>query len=101
MCCRVSAVLLTTAALLVLVCPCTGDTASAGDDSPARRALLVGISSYNHGRDNDWWDLNSAGDITALASMLQRRFGFSAGDIRIVTDPDETTREGIITHFRT
>ncbi len=61
--------------------------------SAHKRALLVGIHQYNHGRQGDWWNLNTVPDVDALSDVLKRKFGFD--EIKILTTEQETTHKAI------
>ncbi len=64
--------------------------------APSHLALLIGINEY---QDPSIPDLaGSLTDIEAMSSVLTGRFGFSAGNIAILTDR-EATREGILDGF--
>jgi hypothetical protein len=69
--------------------------------APGKRALLIGISKYAHGGDanNEWWDLDSAPDVSALSTLLADKFGFAAADIQTLTTRSETTRASILAAF--
>src|SRR5262245_44754394 len=69
---------------------------------PGKRALLVGVSTYQRGggRNKDWWDLNTDYDIKLLKEMLIRKFQFEEKDIKILTLPQETTKKAILDAFR-
>jgi len=89
------------ACVLVALISISGQIRGAESAGPNRRALLVGISAYDRGTENDWWDLASQNDVEAIATLLQRRFGFGSADIVILQEPAETTREALIARFRT
>ncbi|MFH1842934.1 MAG: caspase family protein [bacterium] len=86
---------------LVVLSGVTGTVRGAELSGQTRRALLVGISTYDRGTDDDWWDLASQNDVDAIASLLQRRFGFAPADILVLQEPAETTRDALIATFRT
>ena len=73
---------------------------STASPAPAKRALLIGVSSYDRGGPHDWTDLHGEADVTALSTMLQRRFGFAEENIRLLTGPDRTTHDAILNAFR-
>lgn len=73
-----------------------------------KRALLIGISDYCRtdaaprdcgARGKYWWNLNSAPDVEALKSSLMTKFGFQAGDIKVLTTKEETTHKNIVDTF--
>ncbi len=82
---------------LTAICP---DAPSA--DPPEKRALLVGVSHYNHGGPEDWDNLNAEPDVKALRQILIERFGFPPDDdhIRTLTTVEETTHASIVGTFR-
>ena len=61
-----------------------------------RRALLIGVHAYQHGPDSVFSDLNTESDVAAVRQVLMDRFGFAAGDIRVLTTGPETTRAAIL-----
>lgn len=74
-----------------------------------KRALLIGISDYCRAdaapgdcsaRGKYWWNLNSAPDVEALKSSLMTKFGFQAGDIKVLTTKEETTHKNIVDTFK-
>ena len=81
---------------------------SASAEAGTRRALLVGIDSYQpevmpadvRGRKT-YSDLKGAvADAESMREILVARYGFAPEDIRFLTDA-EATREQILTEFRT
>jgi hypothetical protein len=78
-----------------------------GEAKPRKRALLIGVSKYDHGRGLDpntgkpldWWDLSCESDIEALKGVLTKSFTFADPDILVLTD-EEATRDGIVAAFR-
>lgn len=58
----------------------------------AKRALCVGINDYP-GADNDL--AGCVNDARAWAELLRERYGFPAGDVRVLLDA-EATRAGIL-----
>jgi hypothetical protein len=52
----------------------------------ARRALLVGISDYEHIRDMD----GPRNDVTAIRDVLVEHWDFAPGDVRLLVDRDAT-----------
>ena len=85
--------------LLPLLLAWPAGAGRARSDEPAKRALLVGISSYDRGGAEDWWDLSSSGDLQAISLLLQRRFGFAPEEILILEKPEETTGDAIVSAF--
>ena len=61
-----------------------------------KRALLIGVHAYQHGPDSVFGDLNTESDVAAVRQVLMDRFGFAAGDIRVLTTGPETTRAAIL-----
>jgi len=92
---------ITRASILWLVCAAAVLAAAQTVAAPAKRALLVGVSGYDRGSPHDWQDLNTKADVDALASMLQRRFGFPPENIKTLTSAEETTNEAIVDAFGT
>lgn len=66
-----------------------------------RRALLVGVSKYSHGGSptDEWWDLSSEGDVSALRGLLVDKFGFQNADIVTLSTRPQTTRASILAAF--
>ncbi|MCP4291010.1 MAG: DUF4384 domain-containing protein [bacterium] len=89
---------LTTVFLVFLTAFGIGKT-FADTPNPTKRALIVAISQYDRGGPDDWWNLNSSGDAEAISALLQRRFGFDAENILVLSGIEETTSAKIITAF--
>jgi hypothetical protein len=75
--------------------------AQVSQSAPHKRALLIGVSKYARGvnAQEEWWDLSSEADITALHSLLAEKFGFQEPDIIALTTKDQTTRTSILAAF--
>ncbi|NPC68947.1 caspase family protein [Corallococcus sp. AB004] len=101
--------------LLVLLCACAGPSATAGDKgglvplrldaadlsrayTPRRLALLVGVSSFD---DPQWRALRfSSKDASDLAAALKDPARGHFDQVRVLTRPEETTRDAILTALR-
>ncbi|RKH06227.1 caspase family protein [Corallococcus carmarthensis] len=101
--------------LLVFLCACAGPSATAGDKgglvplrldaadlsrayTPRRLALLVGVSSFD---DPQWRTLRfSAKDATDLAAALKDPARGHFDQVRVLTRPEETTRDAILAALR-
>lgn len=71
----------------------------AAQDTPRKRALLVGINKYINLGQYQWYPLKGAVNDTKLhKELLIRRFGFAKDDIFTLTDK-EATRENILQAF--
>src|SRR4051794_12406477 len=74
--------------------------------TPQKHALLIGISTYDKHRGSDkdgysidWWNLHTENDISLLSDTLKsKKFGLT--DIKILAQPEETTREQILKGMR-
>ena len=71
-----------------------------------RRALLIGVSGYERGKNNRWPNLSTETDAYTLRHVLQTRFGFGSkgrenDKILCLTTPAQTTRQSIITAIQT
>lgn len=65
----------------------------AAENSPRKRALLVGISNYH---DKRWPQLAGAvNDVKIQEMLLIHRFGFAPQEIRLLVD-EEATRDNIL-----
>ena len=73
---------------------------SSAQDGPGRRALLVGVSGYERQAPDSWSKLSTRDEVLQLKETLQRKFRFRDQDILVLTSPQETTREAILTAFR-
>lgn len=68
-------------------------------NTPRKRALLVGINDYLKVGDFQWYPLEGAVNDTQIQKqLLINLFGFQADDIRILHD-QEATRENILQAF--
>ncbi|NOJ91646.1 caspase family protein [Corallococcus coralloides] len=101
--------------LLVLLCACAGPSATAGDKgglvplrldaadlsrayTPRRLALLVGVSSFD---DPQWRALRfSSKDASDLAAALKDPARGHFDQVRVLTRPEETTRDAILAALR-
>ncbi|HEX8476618.1 MAG TPA: caspase family protein [Pyrinomonadaceae bacterium] len=73
-----------------------GKVTSTGRRAP-KRALCVGINDYPY----DGNDLNGCvNDAHAWAEMLTTNFGFSGGDVRVITDA-EATKKNVVAAVKT
>ncbi|HRH41164.1 MAG TPA: caspase family protein [Pyrinomonadaceae bacterium] len=70
--------------------------------APKKYALLIGISEYSRGVDEDkeWWNLNSKSDIEAIKQTLVRKFNFKPSEIKTLLTKQETTRQSILNAFK-
>jgi hypothetical protein len=97
--------------LLVLVGPCNSRTAPQTTDSgrppppiPGRRALLVGVTQYDHLPRANW--LNGPGnDVAKLRYVLTSYYRFPTDDVVCLTEAEKNpsrrpTRENIEREFR-
>ncbi len=67
--------------------------------TPAKWALVVGISDYTHFGDEIGGDLpGAANDARAVADVLVNRYGFSPDNVKLVLDGD-ATRERLATEL--
>jgi hypothetical protein len=66
-----------------------------------QRALLIGVSKYARGVNpqQEWWDLSSGADITAIRALLLEKFTFKDTDIATLSTRQETTRASILAAF--
>jgi hypothetical protein len=71
-------------------------------EAPRKFALLIGVSDYKRGIDEDeeWWNLNTKTDVEALKQVLIRKFNFKPSEIKTLTTKSETTRQSILNAFR-
>jgi len=69
--------------------------------TPRKHALLIGVSEYSRGIDEDqeWWNLNSTSDIVATRQILLRKFNFKPAEIRTLLTKQQTTRQSILNAF--
>ncbi len=69
---------------------------------PRKYALLIGVSKYSRGIDEDeeWWNLNSKNDIEAIKQTLIRKFNFKQAEIKTLLTKQETTKKSILNGFR-
>ena len=65
-----------------------------------KRALLIGVHQYKHGPNSTFGDLDTESDVAAIRQVLIDHFGFGAGDIRVLTTGQETTRASILQAMR-
>ena len=70
---------------------------------PHKRALLIGVSKYARGGNpsDEWWDLSSDADVTALRALLVDKFAFAESDIITLVSRGDTTRGAILAAFET
>lgn len=66
----------------------------------ARRALLVGVWSYERGGGAGWRNLGSANDVAALKQVLVRKMGFTESEVMVLSTPAETTHRAIVEAFQ-
>ena len=69
--------------------------------SPRKLALLVAVNKYYRGQPKDFYDLNTQQDVQELRQVLIDKFQFPPENITVLTTPEETTKQSIITAFRT
>ncbi|MBX7173266.1 MAG: caspase family protein [Pyrinomonadaceae bacterium] len=69
---------------------------------PRKYALLIGVSNYSRGIDEDeeWWNLNSKNDIEAIKQTLVRKFNFKPAEIKTLLTKQETTKQSILNAFK-
>lgn len=74
----------------------------AKNSAPHRYALLIGVEGYKRGvnEDAEWWNLQTAADLTALRQILIRKFGFAPTDIKTLNTKETTTKAAIENGFR-
>ena len=73
-------------AVLVLLFPAMAPLFAA-PPAGVKRALLIGVSNYERGKDSraEWWNLSSHNDVVLLRKTItEKRFGFT--DVRVVSD---------------
>ncbi len=70
--------------------------------TPRKHALLIGVSEYSRGIDEDeeWWNLNSKSDIEAIRQILVRKFNFKPTEIKSLLTRQQTTRQSILNAFK-
>jgi caspase domain-containing protein len=80
----------------------SGAGSSAAPDSGARRwALLVGISDYENGtnQEDGWRSLNTGPDLTNMSYVLETYYGFKSPALKILKD-ENATQENVVREFR-
>lgn len=70
--------------------------------TPRKFALLIGVSDYSRGIDEDeeWWNLNSKSDIEAIKQILIQKFNFKPTEIKTLLTKQETKRQSILNAFK-
>ena len=66
---------------------------------PSKRALLVGVSGYERS-GGGWGRIATRDEVLLLKETLKLRFGFPDENILVLTTPEETTRQSILSKFR-
>ena len=93
----VSVLVLSVAAAL-----CEQETGAGGTrQAPQRWALLVGISDYENGtnQEDGWRSLNTAADLKNMSYVLETYYGFKGDTLRTIKD-ENATQENVIREFR-
>ena len=94
-------------ALSIVSCVLAGASAPSSRTPPRagphKRALLIGVSKYARGGNpnDEWWDLSSDADVTALRALLVNKFAFAESDVVMLVSRAETTRGSILAAFET
>ncbi|GAA4841084.1 caspase family protein [Algivirga pacifica] len=68
-----------------------------------KRALLIGINSYeHHNKENgEWKNLEGAvNDATSMERILRHKYRFKKRNTKLLTTVEETTRQGIVEAFQ-
>lgn len=88
---------------LILAMPTQETRAQAVPAAHRKLALLVGISTYERGKQQppDWWNLDCEPDVKQMKQVLTARFGFPEKNVTTLTTRAQTTRESILDAFHT
>ncbi|MDQ2686729.1 MAG: caspase family protein [Armatimonadota bacterium] len=86
---------------LILAMPTAETQAQATQTGHRKLALLVGISTYERGKQQppDWWNLDCENDVKQMKQVLVTRFGFEDKNVTTLTTKAQTTRESILAAF--
>ena len=89
--------------LSVAVATVSRQEAGAGGtrQAPQRWALLVGISDYENGtnQEDGWRSLNTGADLKNISYVLENYYGFKGDALRIIKD-ENATQENVIREFK-
>lgn len=69
--------------------------------APRKLALLVAVNKYDQGQPKDFHNLNTQRDVQELRQVLIDKFQFPPENVLVLTTPEETTKQSILTAFRT
>src|SRR5207248_454511 len=67
----------------------------------AKRALLVAVNGYDHGRPGDARNLNTTPDVERIEQLLLNPpYSFKKGEIKVLKLRADTTHKAIVDAFR-